>query len=101
MRLAAALALLLYCGGAAADRRIAVDPNQPPWTAVAKVQSNIGEHCTGVLIAPTEVLTAAHCLYNHRTRALLQPVSLHVLLGYQRAEYRWHRLVRRVTVGLG
>jgi protease YdgD len=53
------------------------------------------------LIAPGTVLTAAHCLYNRRTRALLQAGSLHVLLGYNRGDYRWHRLVARYTVGQG
>src|SRR5205807_959007 len=103
LRLSAALALLILAAAAAqaADGRVPVDPNEPPWNAIAKVQSNVGEHCSGVLIAPSVVLTAAHCLYNPRTRALLQPVSLHVLFGYQRAEYRWHRQVARVTVGPG
>ena len=86
---------------AAADARAPVDPNQPPWSAIAKVQTNIGSRCTGVLIAPSVVLTAAHCLYNPRTRAMLQAVSLHVLFGYERAGFRWHRLVTRVTVGSG
>ncbi len=100
--LVAALALLLSIAAAqAADRRVPVDPNQPPWNAVAKVQTNIGTKCSGVLIAPAVVLTAAHCLYNSRTRAMLQPVSLHVLFGYQRGEYRWHRPVRSYTIGLG
>lgn len=85
----------------AADRRVPVDPNAPPWNAVAKVQSNIGGHCSGVLIAPSVVLTAAHCLYNPRTRAMLQPLSLHVLFGYERGQYRWHRLVTRFTLGAG
>lgn len=84
-----------------AHRRVPVDPNQPPWNAVAKVQTNIGTKCSGVLIAPATVLTAAHCLYNRRTQALLQPVSLHVLFGYERGEYRWHRLVRSIAVGAG
>jgi protease YdgD len=85
----------------AADRRVPVDPNQPPWHAVAKVQTNTVMRCTGVLIAPTVVLTAAHCLYNRLTGRLLQPVSLHVLFGYERAGYRWHRPVIRVAVGAG
>lgn len=101
-RLAATLALcLLTVAAQAADRRIPVDPNAPPWNAVAKVQSNIGEHCSGVLIAPSTVLTAAHCLYNPRTRAMLQPLSLHVLFGYERGRYRFHRLVSRFTLGAG
>ena len=111
MRRAATLALVILAAAAApaaaqgaaqgADRRVAVDPNEPPWNAVAKVQTNTGAHCSGVLIAPAVVLTAAHCLYNPRTRAMLQPVSLHVLLGYERARYRWHRLVARLTFGPG
>jgi protease YdgD len=101
-QLAGTLALFLLTAAAhAADRRIAVDPNALPWNAVAKVQSNIGEHCSGVLIAPAVVLTAAHCLYNPRTRAMLQPLSLHVLFGYERDQYRLHRLVKRYTLGDG
>ena len=98
---AGAAELPLLPGVGAVDRRVAVNPRQPPWDAIAKVQTNIGTHCTGVLVAPNVVLTAAHCLYNRRTRALLQAVSLHVLIGYDRADYRWHRMVRRYTVGSG
>jgi protease YdgD len=103
LRLGAALAVLIAATASAqgADRRVAVDPDLPPWNAIAKVQTNIGEHCTGVLIAPSVVLTAAHCLYNPQTRAMLQPVSVHVLFGYQRDAYRWHRLVSRIVVGPG
>jgi protease YdgD len=93
--------LLSALPGAAADRRVAVDPDEAPWNAVAKVQTNTGEHCSGVLIAPAVVLTAAHCLYNSRTRAMLQAVSVHVLLGYERGQFRWHRLVSRFTTGPG
>jgi V8-like Glu-specific endopeptidase len=101
LRFAAVLALVVFTAAhaQAADRRVMVDPNAPPWNAVAKVQTNTGNHCTGALIAPSIVLTAAHCLYNRRTRALLQAGSLHVLFGYERAGYRWHRQVTRVAVG--
>ena len=100
-----ALALLLAADTAAwaqsADPRMVVDPRAPPWDAVAKVQTNTAIRCTGVLSAPAIVLTAAHCLYNRLTRAMLQPVSLHVLFGYERGAFRWQRQVARVDVGTG
>jgi protease YdgD len=101
MQPAPAAELPLLPGIGAVDRRVAEDPAQVPWNAIAKVQTTIGTRCTGALIAPRVVLTAAHCLYNHLNRALLQPVSLHVLIGATRGAYRWHRLVTRYTVGPG
>ena len=103
MRRAALIPLLVWAaaGAHAADRRVVVDPDAPPWNAIAKVQTNTARRCTGVLIAPAVVLTAAHCLYNPLTRAMLQPLSLHVLFGYRGGEYRWHRMVSRVAVGAG
>src|SRR5690242_19574258 len=55
----------------------------------------------GVLIAPSVVLTAAHCLYNPRTRTLLQPVSLHVLFGFEQDSYRRHLRVAHYQLGPG
>ena len=114
--LIAAAGLALWVGGAGVagaaelppplgvgtvDRRVVVDPATAPWNAIAKVQTNIGTRCSGALVAPSIVLTAAHCLYNRLTRAPLQPVSLHVLIGYQRGAFRWHRTVARFTAGAG
>jgi protease YdgD len=101
MQLADAAELPLLPGIGVVDHRVAVDPRQPPWDSIVKVQTNVGSRCTGALITPTIVLTAAHCLYNGRTRTLLQAGSIHVLLGYNRGDYRWHRLVARYTVGSG
>ena len=97
----ALLIVITMAGPATAATRVSVDPNTPPWNAVTKVQTNIGTRCTGVLIAPSVVLTAAHCLYNPRTRALLQPVSLHVLFGFERDNYRRHLLVASYRLGPG
>jgi protease YdgD len=83
------------------DQRVVVDARSPPWNAIAKVQTNTATRCTGTLIAPATVLTAAHCLYNRRTRRFLQPGSLHVLLGYQRGGYRWHGRVAAYAIGSG
>jgi len=105
-----AAALLLASGSAAAellpgvgalDRRLAVDVRHPPWNAIAKVQTNIATRCTGALVGPDIVMTAAHCLFNRKTRALLRPESLHVLFGYERGGYFWHAQVVRYVVGDG
>lgn len=83
------------------DWRALVDPRHPPWNAVAKIQTNTATRCTGVLVGPVTVLTAAHCLYNRRTRALLHPESLHVLFGYSRGDYLWHGRVADYSLGRG
>ena len=100
-KLSAAQDIPHYPGIRESDGRVIVDPLEPPWNAIAKIQTNSGSRCTGVLVAPATVLTAAHCLYNRLTRGLLQPVSLHVLVGYREGVFRWHRLVASYTVGNG
>ena len=105
------IAALLFASGSVAaeplpgvgalDRRLAVDVGLPPWNAIAKVQTNIAPRCTGALVGPDIVMTAAHCLYNRRTGALLQPESLHVLFGYERGGYFRHAQVVRYVVGDG
>ncbi len=105
---AAAAALLLASGSVGAellpgvgapDRRLALDVRLAPWNAIAKVQTNIAARCTGALVGPDTVMTAAHCLYNRRTHALLQPGSLHVLFGYEQGGYFWHAQVVGYVVG--
>ncbi len=103
--LACALALTCAAAGPAAaqkpllpgvgteDRRVAVDAEAPPWRSLVRVQTNLGGRCTGVLVAPARVATAAHCLFNPRTRRYLPASSLHVLVGYARGEYRQHLTV--------
>lgn len=62
------------------DAREAVNPLEFPWRAIGRVQNALGGRCTGFVVAPTLVLTAAHCLYRARTRLIVQPRLIHFLL---------------------
>lgn len=70
-----------------ADDRLSVEPTAPPWSAIGRVNRTTGGFCTGVLIAPDRVLTAAHCLWNARTGRWLQPHSVNFLAGYRKGRF--------------
>jgi protease YdgD len=69
-----------------ADPRTPVDAHTAPWSSLGRVQSQVTGRCTGTLIAPDRVLTAAHCLVTRRTARFAQATSLRFLLGYDRGE---------------
>ena len=75
------------------DHRVVVDASEEPWRAVGRVQTELGGRCTGFLIGPQIVLTAAHCLYLRRPNSYIQPNSVHFLLGYAYGHYVAHARV--------
>ena len=83
------------------DPRRTVDRREMPWRALGRVQLELGGRCTGALIAPNLVLTAAHCLISRRTQNLVQPGTVHFLLGYDRGTHVAHAQVTSFRVGAG
>ncbi|MGB0696948.1 MAG: trypsin-like serine peptidase [Rhodospirillaceae bacterium] len=84
-----------------ADDRITVDAFTLPWAAVGRVNRSDGAFCTGTLVSPNKVLTAAHCIYNKRTGNWMPPSGLHFAAGYQRGEWLTHSPVTQVVTGPG
>lgn len=90
-RAAALLALLLAAPAGAQtpglgrdDTRRPVPPDRAPWNAVGMVEAP-GNQCTGVLVGPRSVATAAHCLINEDATGLVAAREVAFRLGSRTA----------------
>jgi len=54
--------------------------------------------CSGAVIGSNEFITAAHCLYNGKTKLFFPAGSVHFLLGYTGGKYHAHRVASRYTI---
>jgi protease YdgD len=84
--------------------RARVSPEDMPWRGVGKLQGVDGRlhaACTGALVGPHTVLTAAHCMFNPRTKQPFPPHTLHFLLGFEFEGYAGHAVVVSFVHGAG
>ena len=88
-------------GGPVGLHHVTVDIGRYPWSSIGKLFNSVGGACTAVVIAPDQVLTAAHCLYAFRTQRWLRADAIHFLLGYARGAYSQHVRVERISIGPG
>ncbi len=68
------------------------------WEAVGRLDLAGRGFCTGALIAPELVLTAAHCLFDKKTGVRLNDEKIEFLAGWRNGRASAYRWVRRAVV---
>ncbi|WP_414898247.1 trypsin-like serine peptidase [Rhodovulum sp. YEN HP10] len=94
---AAALPAAPRAGGTPQQAEPLAEAQHRAWRAIGRVNVagfDTGGFCTGTLIAPDRVLTAAHCLYALRGHQLAKPGQVHFLAGWLKGGYAAHRTAR-------
>ena len=84
------------------DARLREDPNSVPWRAIGKIQIAAASwlsSCTGALVGPALVLTAAHCVFNEHVGQFYRPAAVHFLIGADGDNYAGHAQVVSFITG--
>jgi len=78
------------------DRRMQVSSDQWPWSAIGRINVVFGPShrgaCTGTVIGPRRVITAAHCLFDSRVNDWARPESVHFVLGQTGEKFAGHSI---------
>lgn len=105
--IAAALGLAAVCAAPAAadvklpksaDQRTMADSRAYPWRAIGRINKAGRGHCSGTVIAPKLVLTAAHCVWHKGLGDVMPLDDLHFVAGWDRGEYVFHSTAAKIHV---
>lgn len=96
-----ALLLALLPGPAAAKdsplRALTTGDDTRGWEAVGRIDLGGRGFCTGALIAPDLVLTAAHCLFDKTNGKRFEAAEMEFLAGWRQGRAAAYRKVRRAV----
>lgn len=79
--------------GSQSEGRVIVEAMEYPWSAIGRVNAGGRSYCTGFLVGPRHVMTAAHCLYDFTEGRWRGASELHFVAGYQRDQFLIHSKV--------
>jgi protease YdgD len=93
-----------YPGILGGDDRVRVEAQGPPWNAIGQV--NVGGYrrvgkCTGTLVAPNVVVTAAHCVVDPLRGAPFPLHDIHFLAAVRGGKYSGHSTARCLHFSAG
>ena len=97
MRALAILLLILPALAVAQGRVMLGAHEQYDWRGVGRLNFGDG-FCTGALVLPDIVVTAAHCVHVKRTGVRRQPDRTHFVAGYRLRRHEGHRTANTFTV---
>ncbi|WP_299727923.1 trypsin-like serine protease [uncultured Tateyamaria sp.] len=79
-------------------RRLSTGDDAKEWEAVGRLNIGGTGFCTGALIAPNMVLTAAHCLFDKQTGVRIDHGEVEFLAGWRNGRASAYRSIKQAVV---